>query len=82
MNSGEAHQMRTRTRGRAISRLIENHRPEFDALVAEERQHAEAWQRRIQRPDRRPADLAPVEILMLRRAVIDARIQSTRRGCS
>jgi ferric-dicitrate binding protein FerR (iron transport regulator) len=41
--------MRTRTRGRAISRLIEAHRAEFDALVAEERAHAEAWQRRLNR---------------------------------
>lgn len=41
--------MRTRTRGRAISRLIEENRERFDALVAEEREHARAWQRRLER---------------------------------
>ena len=38
---------RIRCRTRVISRLIEAHRAEFDALVAEERAHAEAWQRRL-----------------------------------
>lgn len=40
---------RTRCRSRAISRLIEENRERFDALVAEERAHAETWQRRVNR---------------------------------
>ena len=70
MTPGEAHQMRTRTRNRAISRLIENHRAEFDAMVAEERARAEAWQRRIdQRLSEPPAD----ELLQLRETILSAR---------
>jgi AraC-like DNA-binding protein len=53
--SGAAHQMRTRTRGRAISRLIEENRERFDALVAEERAHTRAWQRRLERSTRTPS---------------------------
>ena len=47
--------MRTRTRGRAISRLIEENRERFDALVAEEREHARAWQRRLERSAMTPS---------------------------
>lgn len=77
--SGAAHQMRTRTRNRAISRLIEENRERFDALVAEERERAEAWQRRLNRPDRRPEDLATDELLELRQTILTARRQATRR---
>lgn len=66
--SGAAQQMRTRTRGRAIARLIENHRAEFDALVLEERKHAAAWQRQVERPS------PPVgELLQLRQTILTAR---------
>lgn len=80
--SGEAHQMRTRTRNRAISRLIEAHRTEFDAMVAEERERAEAWQRRLNRPDRRPEDLATDELLELRKTILIARQAMPRRRAS
>jgi hypothetical protein len=77
--SGAAHQMRTRCRNRAISRLIENHRSEFDSLVAEERQRAEAWQSRLNRPERRPDELAADELLELRQTILTARRQATPR---
>jgi hypothetical protein len=77
--AGAAQQMRTRTRNRAISRLIENHRAEFDSLVAEERQRAEAWQSRLNRPERRPAGLATDELLELRHTILTARRQATPR---
>jgi hypothetical protein len=68
MTAGEAQAMRTRTRNRAISRLIENHRAGFDALVAAERSHAEAWQQRHHRP------AIPLEDLQqLRQTILTAR---------
>lgn len=52
--------LRTRCRHRAISRLIEENRPRFDALVAEERERAEAWQQRLDASAEAPT--APVSL--------------------
>ena len=70
MTAAEAQAMRTRTRNRAIARLIENHRDEFDAMVAEERGHATAWESRLLRP------AVPIDDLSkLRETILIARRQ-------
>lgn len=66
---------RIRCRNRAISRLIEAHRAEFDALVAEERAHAEAWQRRLD--DSAEAPPVPVSLDEPRQLRLSSQPQSS-----